>query len=192
MPADHEAHSQTQRRQLRRVAQSFGGHCSPEAEAEQAKPRSHPYSDWSPDSDGDVNSKNQSSPVHDRGKSSRAKPDERCRVQTFEAEAPATRCSRRRTEQPHNTQHGGIHDHAAKNQALETTRPRTAREESVRKRTRGSARGRANSSSNHRKSLTNQGTTLRRRCEYGARGARLTHSQAATPESEHSSSQQTG
>ena len=50
-------------------------------------------------------------------------------MQTFEAQAPATRCSRRRTEQPHNTQHGGIHDHAAKNQALETTRPRTAREE---------------------------------------------------------------
>ena len=32
----------------------------------------------------------------------------------------ATRYSRRRTEQLHNTQHGGIHDHAAKNQALET------------------------------------------------------------------------
>ena len=148
--------------------------------------------------------------MHDRGKSSRAKPDERCREQTFEAEAPATRCSRRRTEQP-NTQQGGIHDLAVKKQALETTpstraarggegsewcwettRPRAAREESVRKRTRGSARGRANSSSNHRKPLTNQGTTLRRQCWYGARGARLTHSQAATPESEHSSSQQTG
>ena len=33
-----------------------------------------------------------------------------------------------------------------------------------------------------RKPLTNQGTTLRRRCVYGARGARLTHSQTATPE----------
>ena len=30
-----------------------------------------------------------------------------------------------------------------------------------------------------------EGTTLRRRCEYGARGARLTHSHAATPGSEH-------
>ena len=48
-------------------------------------------------------------------------------------------------------------------------------------RTRGSARGRANSSSRQRKPLTNQGTTLRRRCGNGARGARLTHSQAATP-----------
>ena len=72
----------------------------------------------------------------------------------------------------------------------ETTRPRAAREESVRKRTRGSARGRANSSSSQRKSLTNQGTTLRRRCEYGDRGAKLTHSQPATPGSEHSSRRQ--
>ena len=48
-------------------------------------------------------------------------------------------------------------------------------------RTRGSARGRANSSSSQRKPLTNQGTTLRKRCGYGAREARLTHSQAATP-----------
>ena len=40
------------------------------------------------------------------------------------------------------------------------------------------------------KSLTNQGTTLRRRCVHGARGARLTHSQTATPESEHSSNEQ--
>ena len=35
--------------------------------------------------------------VDDRGKQSRAKPDERRSVQTFEAEAPATRCSQRRT-----------------------------------------------------------------------------------------------
>ena len=55
-----------------------------------------------------------------------------------------------------------------------------------------SARGRANSSSNHRKPLMNQGTTLRRWCVYGARGARLTHSQTATPESKPSSRQQTG
>ena len=53
---------------------------------------------------------------------------------------------------------------------------------SVRKRTRGSARERASSSSRQCKPLTNQGTTLRRRCEYGARGARLTHSQAAGSE----------
>ena len=31
------------------------------------------------------------------------------------------------------------------------------------------------------------GNTMRSRCEFGARGARLTHSQTATPEREHSS-----
>ena len=39
--------------------------------------------------------------VDDRGKQSRARPDKRCSspfaIQTFEAEAPATRCSQRRT-----------------------------------------------------------------------------------------------
>ena len=57
----------------------------------------------------------QSRRVHDRGKPSRAKPDERCRtlfaVQTFEAKTPATRYSHRRAKVDH-TWHGGIHDHA--------------------------------------------------------------------------------
>ena len=52
--------------------------------------------------------------------------------------------------------------------------------------TRRSARGRANSSSRQRKPLTNQGTTAKDGV-YGARGARLTHSQTATPESEYAS-----
>ena len=146
-----------------------------------------------------MNSKNQSSPVHDRGKPNRAKPDERRSVQTFEAQAQRRGTPRRRTEQLHNTQHGGIHDHAAKNQALETTpSTQTCKEKGSEwwlwvtpnhaQRTRGSARGRANSSSNHRKPLTNQGATLRRWCVR----VRLTHSQTATPESKHSSRQQTG
>ena len=72
------------------------------------------------------NTTNQSRRVYDRGKQSRAKPDEKCRspfaIQTFEAEAPATRHSRRRTKVDH-TRHGGIHDYAEEtvaNRALET------------------------------------------------------------------------
>ena len=79
----------------------------------------------------------------------------------------------------------------------ETTRPRAARERACGGAARGSARGQANklvetvtSSSSRVNTMTNQGITLRRRCGYGARGARLTHSQAATPESENSSSRQ--
>ena len=53
--------------------------------------------------------------VHDRGKLSRAKPDERCRtpfaVQTVEAQTPTTRQFQRRAKVDH-TWHGGIHDHA--------------------------------------------------------------------------------
>ena len=147
-----------------------------------------------------MNSKNQSSPVHGRGKPSRAESVERRSVQTFETQAQQRGVPG--DEQNSYTQHGGIHDHAAKNQALVTTpSTQTCKEEGSEwfwvtpnhaQRTRGSARGRANSSSNHRKPLTNQGTTLRRWCVYGARGARLTHSQTATPESKHSSKQQTG
>ena len=57
----------------------------------------------------------QSRRVHDRGKPSRAKPDERCRtpfaVQTFEAKTPTTRQFQRRAKVDH-TWHGGIHDDA--------------------------------------------------------------------------------
>ena len=57
----------------------------------------------------------QSRRVHDRGKPSRAKPDERCRtpfaVQNFEAKTPSTRRSQRRAKVDH-TWHGGMHDHA--------------------------------------------------------------------------------
>ena len=87
------------------------------------------------------------------------------------------------------TRHGGVHDHAEMQRQFRASgagRPPDHMQHVKKKRTRGSARGRANSSSRH------QGTTLRRRCVYGARGARLTHSQTATPESKHSSSQQTG
>ena len=116
---------------------------------------------------------------------SRAKPDERYSspfaIQTFEAQAPATRCSRRRTR------------------ALETTpSTRAARggegsewcgvppdhAQHVKKRTQ------VNTWVSTCKPLTNQGTTLRRRCVYGARGARLTHSQTATPENQYSSTAQ--
>ena len=46
VPADHEAHSQPQRRQLRRVAKTkLRRECTPEAEAGKATPRSHPCSD---------------------------------------------------------------------------------------------------------------------------------------------------
>ena len=63
--------------------------------------------------DGDAD-ENQSTRTHNRGKQSRARPDERCRppsVQTFEADAPAATGSRRRTRVDH-TRHGGTHDHA--------------------------------------------------------------------------------
>ena len=53
--------------------------------------------------------------MHDRGKPSRAKLDERCKspfaVQTFEAKTPMTKRSQRRAKVDH-TWHGGIHDHA--------------------------------------------------------------------------------
>ena len=68
-----------------------------------------------------MNSKNQSSPVHDRGKPNRAESDERRSVQTFEAQAQQRGVPGDALNSLHNTQHGGIHDHAAKNQALETT-----------------------------------------------------------------------
>ena len=56
----------------------------------------------------------QSGRVHDRGKPSRSKPDERCRtfaVQTFKAKTPTMRRSQRRAKVDH-TWHSGIHDHA--------------------------------------------------------------------------------
>ena len=98
-----------------------------------------------------MNSKNQSSPVHDRGKPNRAKPDERRSVQTFEAQA----------------QRRGVPGDAREwqsNQALETTPSTHAAcgEEGSEwfwvtpdhaQRTRGSARGRVNSSSNQPQAL---------------------------------------
>ena len=136
---------------------------------------------------------------------SRAKPDESYSspfaIQTFEAQAPATRCSRRRAK---------VATHAARrssrpcrvkqpssgNNAVYTRSARRGGEGSewcgilpdhaqhVKKRTE------VNTWVSTCKPLTNQGTTLRRRCVYGARGARLTHSQTATPENQYSSTAQ--
>ena len=108
-----------------------------------------------------------STTVHDRGKPSRAKPDERRSVQTFEAQA-----QRRGVPGDAREWH---HTHAQRAEGRGASG--AGRPPDHAQRTRGSARGRANSSSRQRKPLTNQGTTLRRRCGYGARGARLTHSQ---------------
>ena len=100
VPTDHEAHSHTQRGQLReRVSYALSNRASAGL---QPGGRSG-------------NTTIQSRRVHDRGKPSRAKPDERCRtpfaVQTFEAKTPTTRRSQRRAKVDH-TWHGGIHDHA--------------------------------------------------------------------------------
>ena len=135
--------------------------------------------------------------VNDRGKPSRARPDERCSspvaIQTFEAQALATRCSRRRVKVATNTawrssrpawRQRPLHAQRAEGRGAsgvgynQTTR--------CGKRTRGSARGRANCSSEsdagepwsamvsgswsamttarekQRKPLTNQGTTLQK------------------------------
>ena len=115
VPADHEAHSQAKRRQLQRVAMTeLRRDHDPDAEAEQGK--RDRLCTKAPVQDGEAD-ENQSTrtTVHDRGKKSRAKPDERCRspfaMQTLGAEAPATRRSRRRTRVDH-TRHGRIHDHA--------------------------------------------------------------------------------
>ena len=62
-----------------------------------------------------------SAAVHDRGKPSRAKPDERRSVQTFEAGVLGD------AREWQHTRHGGVHDHAKSattiqsNRALETT-----------------------------------------------------------------------
>ena len=79
VPTDHEAHSHTQRRQLReRVSYALSNRVSAGL---QPGGRSG-------------NTMIQSRRVHDRGKPSRAKLDERCRtplaVQTFEAKTPTT------------------------------------------------------------------------------------------------------
>ena len=100
VPTDHEAHSHTQRGQLReRVSYALSSRASAGL---QPGGRSG-------------NTTIQSRRVHDRGKPSRAKPDERCRtpfaVQTFEAKTPTTRRSQRRAKVDH-TWHGGVHDHA--------------------------------------------------------------------------------
>ena len=137
-----------------------------------------------------------STTVHDRGKPSRAKPDERRSVQTFEAQAQRRGVPGDAREWQH-TRHGGVHDHA-KSETTELWRQRPLHTQPCEgegsewfwvtpdhaQRTRGSARGRANSSSEsdtgepwsamasgswsamttarQRKPLTNQGTTLQK------------------------------
>ena len=100
VPTDHEAHSHTQREQLReRVSNALSNRASAGLQP------------------GGLSGKTtiQSRRVHDRGKPSRAKLDERCRtpfaVETFEAKTPTTRRFQRRAKVDH-TWHGGIHDHA--------------------------------------------------------------------------------
>ena len=99
VPTDHEAHSHTQRGQLReRVSYALSNRASAGL---QPGGRSG-------------NTTIQSRRVHDRGKPSRAKLDERCRTPfavPFEAKTPTTRRSQRRAKVDH-TWHGGIHDHA--------------------------------------------------------------------------------
>ena len=90
VPADHEAHSHTQRRQLReRVSYALSNSASAGL---QPGGRSG-------------NTTNQSRRVPDRGKPSRAKPDERCRtplaVQTFEADSNDKAFSATRKSGPH-------------------------------------------------------------------------------------------
>ena len=97
---DHEAHSHTQRGQLREgVSYALSNRASAGL---QPGGRSG-------------NTTIQSRRVPDRGKPVRAKPDERCRtpfaVQTFKAQTPTARRSQRRAKGDH-TWHGGIHDHA--------------------------------------------------------------------------------
>ena len=99
-PTDDEARSHAQRGQLReRVSNALSNRASPGLQP----------------GGQSGNTTIQSRRVHDRGKPSRAKPDERCgtpfAVQTFEAKTPTTRRSQRRTKVNH-TWHGGIHDHA--------------------------------------------------------------------------------
>ena len=86
------------------------------------------------------------------------------------------------------TRHGGVH-HQPEDNALYTRSARRGgilpdHAQHVKKRTE------VNTWVSTCKPLTNQGTTLRRRCVYGARGARLTHSQTATPENQYSSTAQ--
>ena len=90
VPTDHEAHSHTQREQLReRVWYALSNRASA---GMQPGGRSG-------------NTMIQSRRVHDRGKPSRAKLDERCRtpfaVQTFEAKTPTTRRFQRRAKVDH-------------------------------------------------------------------------------------------
>ena len=95
-----------------------------------------------------------STTVHDRGRPSRAKPDERRSVQTFAThESGNTRgtaefTTRPRVKQP-SSGDNALYTRSARRGGervvLGTTKPRAAREEACGKRTRGSARGRANS-----------------------------------------------
>ena len=98
-PTDHEADSHTQRGQLwERVSYALSNRVSAGLPGGRSG-----------------NTTIQSRRVHDHGKPSRAKPDERCRspfaVQTFEAHTPTTRQLQRRAKVDH-TWHREIHDHA--------------------------------------------------------------------------------
>ena len=104
--------TQPQRRQLRRVATTeLRRDCSPEAEAGESQTMATNHDRPTRRCSGRADScraaiwddlrrkagRGGRTTVDDRGKQSWAKPDERRSVQTFEAEAPATRCSQRRT-----------------------------------------------------------------------------------------------
>ena len=107
VPADHEAHSRSGDSCEESQRLSFGGSAprrpkqgkartwqrttiAPHAEQTRAERRHGMTSGTRPGGE-------EGPPWTIAGKQSRAKPDERCSVQTFEAEAPATRCSQRRT-----------------------------------------------------------------------------------------------
>ena len=108
------------------------------------------------------------------------------------------------------TRHGGVHDHAEKCNDEPEQASSGGNSLYTRRARRGETVGwglpdHEQHASEHAESNTwvstwrgegilETGITLRRRCEFGARGARQTHSQAATPGSEHSSnwSQQSG
>ena len=93
VPADHEAHSQPQRRQLRRVATTeLRRECTPETEARKAKPwqrttiaphagaqREQTRAKWRSMTDDPRHKagRGRRTTVDDRGEQSRAKPDER-------------------------------------------------------------------------------------------------------------------
>ena len=111
VPADHEAHSRSGDSCEESQRLSFCGTASPEAEAGESQTMAANHDRPTRRCSGRADScraatwddlrhkagRGGRTTVDDRAKQSRAKPDERRSVQTFEAEAPATRCSQRRT-----------------------------------------------------------------------------------------------